>query len=102
MTHEEREAEAQRLMDLLTGAHQMVVLVTECGELKSAGVVDDDDDDDELAPWWAACPTCGERREDYLTLDEDDDPTEAWTGLMYSTCYSCKTVYGFEYSRLDC
>ena len=46
-------------------------------------------------------PTCGERREDYLTLDEDDDPTEAWTGLMYSSCYRCKTVYGFEYSRLD-
>jgi hypothetical protein len=51
-----------------------------------------DDDNDALAPWWAACPSCGERIEDFLALDlEEGDWTE---------CLMCGTIYSLEYSRL--
>jgi hypothetical protein len=95
MTRNKREAEAQRLMDLLTGTEHR--LLTETGELVSTALNTeiDDDESEDLAPFWAACPLCGERRIDCLDLDTEDDD---WTETTF--CLTCGTVFALEYCNL--
>ena len=86
MTHKERKAEADRLMAILRG-EGAATLITETGELQISA-----HDPNDLAPFWAACPTCGEQREDFLNLDLEDGE---WT-----VCLTCRTVFALEYSTL--
>ena len=84
MTHQEREAETQRLMAILNGTEDTEILLTESGDVMCA-----DDVEEELNLEEPSCGICGAEMSQRTELPEDQ------------LCETCRLEWWVNYEACD-